>query len=109
MLNAEATMAKLVKLSEKEIGQRLAKLKGWRRKGNAITKQFVLNSFTGAARFISKIAPIANAMDHHPDVELYKYKRVKIFLTTHDAGGITRNDFDLAAKIDKLAPTSKSG
>ncbi len=102
-------MAELVKLSEKQIAQRLANLKGWRRKRNAITKEFVLNSFTGATRFLSKIAPIANAMNHHPDVELYKYKRVKIFLTTHDAGGITRNDFDLATKIDKLAPTSKSG
>lgn len=102
-------MAKLAKLSRKGITQRLAKLTGWKHKGNAITKEFVLGSFTGAARFISKIAPIANAMDHHPDLEIYRYKRVKIVLTTHDAGGITKNDFDLAAKIDKLAPTSESG
>jgi 4a-hydroxytetrahydrobiopterin dehydratase len=47
-------------------------------------------------------------MDHHPDIELYRYKRVKIMLTTHSAGGITRNDFVLAAKIDRLAPTLKS-
>ena len=102
-------MAGLAKLSNKQIAQRLAKLKGWRRKRNAITKEFVLKSFTGATRFLSKIAPVANAMDHHPDAELYKYKRVKISLTTHSAGGITRNDFALAAKIDKLAPTSESG
>ena len=43
-------------------------------------------------------------MDHHPDLQLYRYKRVKIKLTTHDAGGITQKDFDLAAKIDTLAP-----
>jgi 4a-hydroxytetrahydrobiopterin dehydratase len=102
-------MAKLAKLSKSEIVRRLAKLKGWRYTGNAITKEFVLHSFTGAARFISKIAPIANAKDHHPDLELYRYKRVKIVLTTHRAGGITKKDFDLAAKIDKLAPISKSG
>jgi len=102
-------MAKRAKLSGKQIAKRLAKLHGWRRKGNAILKEFVLGSFTGATRFLSKIAPIANAIDHHPDVELYKYKRVKIILTTHSAGGVTQNDFNLAAKIDKVAPISKSG
>ena len=107
-VSEEATMAKPAKLSPKQIAQRLVKLTGWQRRGNAITKEFVLSSFTGAARFILRIAPIANAMDHHPDIELYRYKRVKIFLTTHDAGGITRNDFVLAAKFDRLAPTLKS-
>jgi 4a-hydroxytetrahydrobiopterin dehydratase len=43
-------------------------------------------------------------MDHHPDAHLHRYKRVKIILTTHSAGGITQNDFDLAAKIDALQP-----
>jgi len=97
-------MAKPTKLSQQKIGQGLAKLHGWKRARNALTKEFTLNSFTGAARFITKIAPIANRMDHHPDLQLYRYKRVKIMLTTHDAGGITRKDFDLAAKIDALAP-----
>jgi 4a-hydroxytetrahydrobiopterin dehydratase len=102
-------MAKLAKFSDSQITQRLAKLNGWQRKRSAITKEFVLKSFTGATRFVSKVAPIANAMDHHPDVEIYRYKRVKIVLTTHSAGGVTKNDFALAAKIDKLAPTSESG
>ena len=97
-------MAKVARLSKKQIGRQLVKLTGWKRKGDAITKEFVLGSFTGAVRFITKIAPIANRMDHHPDLQLYRYKRVKIVLTTHDAGGITRKDFDLAAKIDTLAP-----
>ena len=95
-------MAKTAKLSKKQIEVRLTKLAGWKRKGDAITKEFVLTSFTGAARFITKIAPVANRMDHHPDLELYHYKRVKIMLTTHDAGGLTRKDFVLAAKIDAL-------
>jgi 4a-hydroxytetrahydrobiopterin dehydratase len=98
----EATMAKAAKLSKKQIGQQLTKLIGWKRRGDAITKEFVLGSFTGAARFITKIAPVANRMDHHPDLQLYRYKRVKITLTTHDAGGLTRKDFVLAAKIDAL-------
>jgi 4a-hydroxytetrahydrobiopterin dehydratase len=97
-------MAKPTKLSQKKISRGLGKLNGWKRDRNALTKEFTLNSFTGAARFIAKIAPIANRMDHHPDLQLHRYKRVKIMLTTHDAGGITQKDFDLAAKIDKLAP-----
>jgi 4a-hydroxytetrahydrobiopterin dehydratase len=97
------------KLSDAEIAQRLSTLngwprseRGWQREGDAITKEFVLGGFTEAVQFIAKIAPIAEAMDHHPDVQLYRYKRVKIILTTHGAGGITQNDFDLAAKIDQL-------
>lgn len=93
----------LPKLSDAKIKKKLAGLKGWQREGNAITKEFVLGGFTEATKFIAKLAPPANAMDHHPDVELYKYKRVKVKLSTHSAGGLTQNDFDLAAKIDALA------
>jgi 4a-hydroxytetrahydrobiopterin dehydratase len=92
------------KLSDAEIEQKLTALSGWRREGNAISKEFVCDSFSGAASFIAKIVPVADAMDHHPDVQLYRYKRVKIILTTHSAGGLTEKDFDLAAKIDSLAP-----
>lgn len=97
-------MAKPAKLSPSKIEQNLAKLSGWKRDRNALTKEFTLSSFTGAAKFIAKIAPIANRMDHHPDLQLHRYKRVKILLTTHDAGGITQKDFELAARIDTLAP-----
>ena len=92
----------LPRLSDDEIAQRLAGLTGWNREGDAITKEFVLAGFTEATQFIGKLAEPANAMDHHPDVQLYRYKRVKISLTTHSAGGLTQNDFDLAAKIDAL-------
>ena len=102
-------MKQSAKLSDKTIRQQLTRVGGWHREKNSITKEFVLNSFTGAVRFVLKIAPIANAMDHHPDVEIYKYKRVKINLTTHDAGGITSKDFSLAARIDRLATRRKSG
>jgi 4a-hydroxytetrahydrobiopterin dehydratase len=97
-------MTKPIKLSNKKIEQGLANLSGWKRDRNALTKEFTLSSFTGAAKFIVKIAPIANRMDHHPDLQLHRYKRVKIMLSTHDVGGITKKDFDLAAKIDALAP-----
>ena len=92
------------RLSDVDIQHKLSELHGWQRENNAIIKEFVLGGFTEATQFITKIAPPANAMDHHPDIQLYRYKRVKIILTTHSAGGITQNDFDLAAKIDALAP-----
>ena len=91
------------RLSDAEIAQKLSALKSWQREGNAITKEFVLGGFTEATEFIAKLAEPANAMDHHPDVQLSRYKRVKVSLTTHSAGGLTQNDFDLAGKIDALA------
>ena len=96
-------MAKPARLSKAKITQGLAKLNGWKLTHNALTKGFTLSSFTGAAKFIARIAPIANRMDHHPDLQLHRYKRVKIMLSTHNAGGVTRKDFALAGKIDKLA------
>jgi 4a-hydroxytetrahydrobiopterin dehydratase len=97
-------MAKPTRLSNQKIEQGLAKLNGWKHIRNVLSKEFTLSSFTGAAKFITKIAPIANRMDHHPDIQLHRYKRVRVMLTTHDAGGITQKDFGLAAKIDALAP-----
>ena len=97
-------MAAPAKLSDGEIAQRLTALSGWRRDGNAITKEFVLGGFTEAAQFIGRIALVADAMDHHPDLHVYRYKRVTITLTTHEAGGITPKDLDLATRIDALAP-----
>jgi 4a-hydroxytetrahydrobiopterin dehydratase len=93
----------LPKLPEPEITTKLAALPGWLRDGDAITKEFILTGFSEATQFIAKLAGPANAMDHHPDVQLYRYKRVKIILTTHSAGGLTQNDFDLAGTIDGLA------
>lgn len=93
----------LPKLSDTEIAEKLAALPGWQHEGNAITKEFVMGGFTEATQFITKLAAPADAMDHHPDIQLYRYKRVKIMLTTHSAGGITQNDFDLAVKIEALA------
>jgi 4a-hydroxytetrahydrobiopterin dehydratase len=103
-MGTEVTMATaLSKLSDTEITQKLSAMQGWQREGETIAKEFVRSGFTDATQFIAKLAPIADAMDHHPDVQLYRYKRVKIILTTHSAGGISQNDFDLAAKIDALA------
>lgn len=92
----------LPKLSEAQIKKLLAQRPGWEHEGAAITREFVFGGFSEATQFIASLAVPANAMDHHPDLQLYRYKRVKVSLTTHSAGGLTQNDFDLAARIDQL-------
>jgi 4a-hydroxytetrahydrobiopterin dehydratase len=90
------------KLTQEEIDSQL--MPGWSfdEKANAIVKEFTRDSFSEAADFIGKIAPIANGMDHHPDLLLHDYKKVRAMLSTHDAGGVTSNDFKLASAIDEL-------
>jgi 4a-hydroxytetrahydrobiopterin dehydratase len=95
-------MTKLPLLSEAEIQARLPALPGWQREGATIVKEVVCQGFTAATEFVRRIAPLADAMDHHPDVLIHRFKRVKITLWTHSRGGLTQNDIDLAAKIDGL-------
>lgn len=90
------------RLSDAEVALRLKELAGWERDGDMIVREFTFGGFTEAAAFPSRIAPLANAMDHHPDLLLHRYKRVKVMLTTHSAGGLTENDFVLAGKINAL-------
>ena len=92
------------KLSEVEIQTKLANLNAkakspWSIDGNKLRKEFVFADFKQAFAFMAKAADIAEAMDHHPDWS-NSYKRVTIELTTHDLGGITDLDFELAEKIE---------
>lgn len=91
------------KLSESEIELRLKELTGWTRDGIAIKKTFVRKGFVEAVDFVQKIVPIAEEMDHHPDVRIFAYKRVEISISTHSVGSLTQKDFDLARKIDTLS------
>ena len=70
--------------------------------GNAIRKTVTCKSFLDAVHLVQRIAPIAEAEDHHPDLHLTGYKRLAIELSTHAIGGLSENDFILAAKIDQL-------
>ncbi len=92
----------LPKLSETEIASKMSALPGWQREGDTLTKEVVCDGFTAATAFVAKIAPLADGMDHHPDVLIHRFKRVKITLWTHSVGGLTQNDFDLAAQINTL-------
>ena len=89
-------------LAEPLLTELLGRLDGWQRDGEAITKTFTLAGFTSAMAFANRVAEAATAADHHPDIHIERYKRVRIVLTTHVTHGISRADIDLATAIDGL-------
>ncbi len=96
----------MTKLSENEIREMLKGLQeGWEVKDMKLRKEFKFSDFKGSIDFLKRIQPVADSMNHHPDVCVY-YSRVVIELTTHDEGGITKMDFELAQKIDSLSKVS---
>jgi 4a-hydroxytetrahydrobiopterin dehydratase len=88
-------------LSDEEIEARLGKLEGWARDGAAITKKFDRGDFVGSVEFVRRIVEPAEEMGHHPDLCI-SWSEVAISITNHAAGGLTANDFELAARIDAL-------
>ena len=88
-------------LSEAEIEARLSEHPGWARAGDAIAKTFERGDFVGSVRFAESIVGPAEAMNHHPDLEI-SWDRVTVRIATHSEGGITAADFELAAQIDAL-------
>ena len=91
-----------MKLSRNEAERRLKELSGWTLDGDTIRKQFSFADFPAAIAFVNRLAPQAEAADHHPDI-LINYKRVTLTYTTHDEGGLTAKDFDGAGAADRLA------
>ena len=89
-------------LEENEIDERLGELDGWEREGDAITKSFERGDFVGSVKFVDSIVEPAEDMNHHPDLEI-SWDTVKVAITNHAEGGLTANDFELAAKIDASA------
>jgi 4a-hydroxytetrahydrobiopterin dehydratase len=89
-------------LSDSEVEASLAKLSGWERAGAAIAKKFDRSDFVGSIEFVSALVEPAEAMNHHPDLEI-SWATVKVTISTHSEGGLTAADFELAAKIDALA------
>ena len=89
------------RLSKQQVASGLGRLKGWGvAKGN-LHRMFEFKDFTQAFGFMKRVALAADRMDHHPDWS-NAYNKVTIDLSTHSAGGITENDFELASKIQKI-------
>ncbi len=89
------------RLSEREIRKMLGELKGWRLSGKRIVRVVRYEGFMPGVELLNEIAKIAEEMDHHPDVTI-SYGRMRVSLTTHDAGGLTDLDFKLAARIEEV-------
>ena len=91
----------MAKLSADEVARHLAGVAGWTLDGDGIRKQFVFKGFPEAIAFVNRLAPEAQAADHHPDI-LINYKRVTLTYSTHSEGGLTGKDFEGAALADRL-------
>jgi 4a-hydroxytetrahydrobiopterin dehydratase len=88
-------------LSNAEVDRALGALPGWRREEGGIRKRFRCGNFREAIAFVNAIADLAEDAAHHPDIDI-RWRNVIIFLTTHEAGGVTNLDLDLARRIDEL-------
>ena len=89
------------KMSEAEIKAALAETPEWSGVGETIQKTFQFADFMESMRFVNRVAEAAERGQHHPDI-LIRYNKVTLTLATHDAGGITQKDFDLALAVDGL-------
>jgi 4a-hydroxytetrahydrobiopterin dehydratase len=89
----------MAKLSAEQITEKLKALPGWEYKNNAIGKMFKFKEFMQGIEFVHKVAEMAEAADHHPDITI-NYTRVTFSCSTHDAGGVSDKDFKLADNIE---------
>jgi 4a-hydroxytetrahydrobiopterin dehydratase len=89
-------------LPDDQVTERLASLQGWSREADEIVKTFELPSFPEAIQFVNRVAELAEAADHHPDLDI-RYRKVRVALSTHSEGGITDKDFTLAGQIEATA------
>lgn len=94
-------------LTEEEIQSELKEVPFWQRKDNAIVREIVADDFVSAIGIVNAIAIIAECMDHHPDILIYGWNKIRITSSTHDKGGLTELDFKLAKKIDSLSIIKK--
>ena len=89
-------------LDDAEIDERLGRLAdGWERDGDTIKRTFKFDDFRGSIDFVNRITPVADGMNHHPDLAI-SWNSVTVSLTTHSQMGVTENDFALASEIDDL-------
>lgn len=89
-------------LSDQEIAVRLHALPHWQVEAGELVRVFQFADFRAALSFVNRVGELAEQAGHHPDIDI-RYNRVRLSLLTHDAGGLTEKDFDLAARADKLA------
>ena len=94
-------------LSENDIRTALSELPGWDLAGGEIAKEYKFPDFVTAVAFVNRLAERAEAVNHHPDLEIH-YNRVRVALSTHSEGGITARDTSLAGDIEALAAPNQN-
>lgn len=87
-------------LSDLEIQRALGTLPGWARRGETLVKTYTMRTFAEVMLLFNRVAAEAERSNHHPDIDI-RYTKVTFTLSTHDAGGITQKDLDLASAIDR--------
>jgi 4a-hydroxytetrahydrobiopterin dehydratase len=93
-------------LSPEEIQQSLNDLPEWRLDGNSIIANYTFRDFSDALIFVNTVGQEAEQVNHHPDIDI-RYNKVKMLLTSHDSGGITRRDIRMAKRISDIYQSSK--
>ncbi len=88
-------------LSEGEVGSRLRRLP-WELEGDEIVREWRFEDFSQAIAFVGRVAEAAEDANHHPDILVHGWNKVKLSLTNHSAGGLTAADFDMAGRLDRL-------
>ena len=94
------------KLNEEQVQAKLIELPQWALNGDSLQRTFGFDDFVGSMAFVRRIADLAELMQHHPDI-MIRYNKVTLTLTTHDAGGLTDNDFSLAHASDGYVPATE--
>jgi 4a-hydroxytetrahydrobiopterin dehydratase len=90
-------------LDDAQIDERLGSLAGWQRgQGSEIERELRFADFAAAINFVNRVAELAEAANHHPDIFLHGWNKVRLTLSTHSQGGLTDADFKLASQIDQL-------
>lgn len=98
----DAGVARPTRLDDAELASGLAALPAWHRDGDVIRRSIETPSFADAIALVTRIGFAAEAADHHPDLDV-RWRTVHVALTTHDAGGLTRLDLELAGAVDAAA------
>lgn len=89
-------------LNEEDINNLLSDLKNWKREDKIINRELVASNFAASIGIVNAVAVLAEKNDHHPDILIYGWNKIRISLSTHDQGGLTDLDFKMAKEIDEL-------
>ena len=89
-------------LKQDQVNKNLSSLKNWNFENNQIGKEYQFKDFAEALAFVNKAGAAAEEMNHHPDILMHSWNKVKITVSTHSEGGVTEKDFQLAQKLESF-------